>query len=107
MALKELHIFGQDYIVRLTMIYDQIATLIDSDRRRKLAISLSERQRLVRDLHDSVSQKLYGLVTLTEAAQAALEAGSSVKTSQGLTPIGGKARQASQEKGFFFLTKQT
>jgi PAS domain S-box-containing protein len=106
LARKEVPIFGQDEIVRLTMISDQIATLIDSDRRRKLAISLSERQRLVRDLHDSVSQKLYGLVTLTEAAQAALEAGSAVNPSQVLSRIGENARQAVKEMRLFLYQMQ-
>jgi PAS domain S-box-containing protein len=106
LARKELPIFGQDEIVRLMMISDQIATLIDSDRRRKLAISLSERQRLVRDLHDSVSQKLYGLVTLTEAAQAALEAGSTVNPSQVLSRIGENARQAVKEMRLFLYQMQ-
>ncbi len=106
LARKERPIFSQDEIIRLTAISDQIATLIDSDRRRKLAIALSERQRLLRDLHDSVSQKLYGLVTLTEAAQAALEAGSTVNPSHVLTRIGENARQAVKEMRLFLYQMQ-
>jgi signal transduction histidine kinase len=105
-ARKEKPIFSQDEIVRLSTVADQIATLIDSDRRRKLAIALSERQRLLRDLHDSVSQKLYGLVTLTEAAQAALEAGSAVNPSQVLSRIGENARQAVKEMRLFLYQMQ-
>jgi len=85
----------------LTAIAEQIANLIDSDRRRQLAIALSEREKLMRDLHDSVSQKLYGLVTLTEAAQAGLEAGSKVVPSQVLAKIGENARQAVKEMRLF------
>ncbi len=106
LARKEKPIFSQDEIVRLSTISDQIATLIDSDRRRKLAITLTERQRLLRDLHDSVSQKLYGLVTLTEAAQAALEAGSSVNPAQVLIRIGENARQAVKEMRLFLYQMQ-
>lgn len=106
LARKEKPIFSQDEIVRLSTISDQIATLIDSDRRRKLAITLTERQRLLRDLHDSVSQKLYGLVTLTEAAQAALEAGSSVNPAQVLSRIGENARQAVKEMRLFLYQMQ-
>jgi PAS domain S-box-containing protein len=106
LARKEKPIFSQDEIVRLSTISDQIATLIDSDRRRKLAIALSERQKLMRDLHDSVSQKLYGLVALTEAAQAGLEAGSSFDPTQVLTRIGENARQAVKEMRLFLYQMQ-
>ena len=82
LARKEQPVFSPDEIVRLSTIAEHMASLIDSDRRRKLAIAMTERERLMRDLHDSVSQKLYGLVTTTEAAQAALEAGSSVDPAQ-------------------------
>jgi len=99
-------VFSQDEIVRVTAISDQIATLVDSDRRRKLAITLTERQRILRDLHDSVSQKLYGLVTLTEAAQAALEAGSQINPSEVLSRIGDNARQAVKEMRLLLFQMQ-
>jgi PAS domain S-box-containing protein len=99
-------VFSQDEIVRLTTISDQIAMLVDSDRRRKLAITLSERQRILRDLHDSVSQKLYGLVTLTEAAQAALEAESPINFSETLSRIGDNARQAVKEMRLLLFQMQ-
>jgi signal transduction histidine kinase len=103
---REKPVFSQDEIVRVTTISDQIATLVDSDRRRKLAITLSERQRILRDLHDSVSQKLYGLVTLTEAAQAALEAESPMNPSEILSRIGENARQAVKEMRLFLFQMQ-
>ena len=103
---REKPFFSQDEIVRLTIISDQIAILIDSDRRRKMAITLSERERILRDLHDSVSQKLYGLVTLTEAAQAALEAGTQINPSQILARIGDNARQAVKEMRLFLYQMQ-
>lgn len=106
LARKEKPAYSQDELIRLSTISDQIATLIDSDRRRQLAIALSERQRLLRDLHDSVSQKLYGLVTLTEAAQAALEAGSTVAPAQVLARIGENARQAVKEMRLFLYEMQ-
>ena len=106
LARKDGPVFGPDEIVRLTMISDHFSSLIDSDQRRKLAIALSERQNLLRDLHDSVSQKLYGLVTLTEAAQAAMEAGSSVDPTQVLVKIGENARQAVKEMRLFLFQMQ-
>jgi PAS domain S-box-containing protein len=106
MALNENIPFTQDEIVRLTTISDHMANLIDSDRRRKLAIAMNERQRLMRDLHDSVSQKLYGLVTTTEAAQAAMEAGSDVDPGQEFAKIGENARQAVKEMRLFLFQMQ-
>ncbi len=103
---KEKPVFSQDEIVRLSMISDQVGTLIDSDRRRKLAITATERKRVMRDLHDSVSQKLYGLVTMTEAAQAALEAGKVVDTSELVARIGENARQAVKEMRLFLFQMQ-
>ena len=98
--------YSQDEVIRLMTIAEQIANLIDSDRRRQLAIALSEREKLMRDLHDSISQKLYGLVTLTEAAQAGLEAGSKVVPSQVLAKIGENARQAVKEMRLFLYQMQ-
>ncbi|HSG46043.1 MAG TPA: histidine kinase N-terminal 7TM domain-containing protein [Anaerolineales bacterium] len=98
--------YSQDEVIRLNAITEQIANLIDSDRRRQLAIALSEREKLMRDLHDSVSQKLYGLVTLTEAAQAGLEAGSKVVPSQVLAKIGDSARHAVKEMRLFLYQMQ-
>ncbi len=60
----------------------------------------------MRDLHDSVSQKLYGLLALTEAAQAALEAGSEIIPTQVLTRIGENARQAVREMRLFLYEMQ-
>lgn len=106
LARKEKSVYTPDEINRLMIISEHIATLIDSDRRRQLAISLSERQRLLRDLHDSVSQKLYGLVALTEAAQATIEAGSTVSPAQILSRIGENARQAVKEMRLFLYEMQ-
>lgn len=98
--------YSQDEIIRLTTIANQIATLIDSDRKRQFTIALGERQRLLRDLHDSVSQKLYGLVALTEAAQAGIEAGSKIAPLEVLTRIGENARQAVKEMRLFLYEMQ-
>ena len=103
---KEVAPYSPDEVIRLVAIAEQISNLIDSDRRRQLAIALSEREKLMRDLHDSVSQKLYGLVTLTEAAQAGLEAGSKIIPSQVLAKIGDNARQAVKEMRLFLYQMQ-
>lgn len=97
---KEGLLFKSDEITRLTVLAQQVATFVHSERQRQIAISLSERQRVVRDLHDSVTQKLYGLVTLIEAAQAGLEVGTVVST-QTLSRISENARQALREMRLF------
>ena len=97
---KEGHLFKSDEITRLSVLAQQVATFVHSERQRQIAISLSERQRVVRDLHDSVTQKLYGLVTHIEAAQAGLEVGT-VVTNQTLARISENARQALREMRLF------
>jgi PAS domain S-box-containing protein len=94
--------FGKGEITRLAVVAEELASFIRSDRKRQQAIAQEERQRLVRDLHDSISQKLYGLVTLTEAAQASLETGSIVQASD-LTRIGENARLALKEMRLFLF----
>ena len=95
--------YNQDEITRLGVLAEELASLIHTDRQRQLAIILEERQRLVRDLHDSVTQKLYGLVALTEAAQASLETGAAVQPAQVLARIGENARQALKEMRLFLF----
>ena len=101
LARKKGPVFSTDEIARLTAVAEEVATFISSNRQRQLAIAMTERQRLVRDLHDSVTQKLYGLVTLTEAAQAGLEAGSPEMSVKVLSRVGENARQALKEMRLF------
>jgi PAS domain S-box-containing protein len=103
---KDTTTYNKDEIVRLLAICEHIGSLIDNERRRKLSIALTERKGLLRDLHDSVSQKLYGLVALTEAAQAALETGNKIDPSQVLARIGENARQAVREMRLFLYQMQ-
>jgi len=106
LARNESPTYSAEEIARLNVVADEIATFIHSDRQRQLAIALAERQRLVRDLHDSTTQKLYGLLTLTEAAQAGLEAGSPEQLAQILCRIGENARQALKEMRLFLYELQ-
>jgi PAS domain S-box-containing protein len=107
---KDNPVYSPDEITRLTVVAEELAASIYGDRRRQLAIALAERQRLVRDLHDSVTQKLYGLVTLTEAAQAGLEtsaeSGSADKLKPVISRIGENARQALKEMRLFLHEMQ-
>lgn len=94
-------IFTQEDIIRFNFAAEEISNFVFNDRQRQLAISLTERARLVRDLHDSVTQKLYGLLALTEAAQAGLELGDIDNSKKVLIPIGQHARQALKEMRLF------
>jgi signal transduction histidine kinase len=100
------HPFLNEEISNLSIAAEQVANYVSGDRRRQLAIVLAERQKLVRDLHDSVTQKLYGLVALTEAAKAGLEVGSTDTIIQVLPRIGENARQALKEMRLFLFGLQ-
>jgi signal transduction histidine kinase len=62
------------------------------ERARQAAV-LEERQRLARELHDSVTQSLYGISLQAEAASRALTAGDAVPVASNLEEI----RETSQE----------
>jgi signal transduction histidine kinase len=58
---------------------------------------LEERQRLARELHDSVTQALYGVTLYAEAAAAALAAGDPAKAGANLREVRDTAHEALQE----------
>jgi PAS domain S-box-containing protein len=60
---------------------------------RKLAV-MEERQRLARELHDSVTQSVYSLTLFAEAGQEWAEAGDLDRVKHDLTRIGETAQQA-------------
>jgi signal transduction histidine kinase len=80
-----------------------LASFIYSDRKRKTDIALAERRRLSQDLHDSITQKLYGLVTLTEAVKLGLESGAPINKDRMVEKIGENARQALREMRLFLF----
>jgi len=96
--------FDLDEVALLVSIADQIGVAVQNDRLRQRAqrvIMLEERQRLARDLHDSVTQSLYGLVTLTEAGMVRLESGTRKAVQHTFARIGQTARQAIREMRLF------
>ncbi len=95
--------FIPDEIVRLSVVTEELASFIYSDRKRKSDIALAERHRLAQDLHDSITQKLYGLVTLTEAVKMGLESGAPVDENQMVEKISENARQALREMRLFLF----
>jgi signal transduction histidine kinase len=96
--------FDLNEVALLVSIVGQVGAAVHTDRLRQLAQHanlLEERQRLSRDLHDSVTQSLYGLSTLTEAGKLHLEQGDMQATAHMLTRIGQTTRQAIREMRLF------
>jgi PAS domain S-box-containing protein len=88
-------------VIRHGTVADEIASFIFKERTEKQQIAFIERQRLVRDLHDSITQKLYGLVTITEAVQVGLDAGVVEKAVNLMPRVSETARQALREMRLF------
>jgi signal transduction histidine kinase len=96
--------FSLDEIALLNSIGGQIGLAIHTEKMRQSVqrtAVLEERQRLTRDLHDSVIQSLYGLVTLTEAGKIRIEAEDLEGSSHLLSRIGQTARHAIREIRLF------
>jgi signal transduction histidine kinase len=98
--------FNPDEISRLTVVSDELASFLSSEKNKKNEIALAERQRLIRDLHDSITQKLYGMVTLTEAVQLGLETGAIQNSGDHMARISENARQALREMRLFLFELQ-
>lgn len=93
--------FAAEEIALLTSIADQIGLAVRSDRLRKQTVVLEERGRLARDLHDSITHSLYGLVAFAEAGQAHFETGSTESVGAMLARIADTTRQALKEMRLF------
>ena len=99
-------IYSPEEITRLAAVTDEVASFVLSNRQRQLSIALAERQRLLRDLHDSITQKLYGLVTLAEATQAGIQAGVTDMPARVIGRMAENARQALKEMRLFLFQLQ-
>ncbi len=96
--------FTGEEVALLTTIADQIAVIVRSHHLRQEAQQarlLAERQRVARDLHNSVTQSLYGLVAFAEAGQSQLEGGDLHGARHSLDRIGETTRQALREMRLF------
>ena len=96
--------FKLDEVAVLTSIASQVGVAVQTEhfrQRAQTATILEDRQRLTRDLHDSVIQSLYGLVTLTEAGKIRVEEHDFPAIAQVINRIGQTARQAIREIRLF------
>jgi signal transduction histidine kinase len=81
----------------LSRIADQTAVAIDHERlleQQQTKRVLEERHRLARDLHDSVTQSIYGVTMFAEAAGRLLRSGDTTAVAQYLSEVLDAARHA-------------
>ena len=84
----------------LANIASQLGSAVESQRLRRVAersALLEERQRLARDLHDSVTQSLYSVTLFVQALRSSLHAGNRTLTHQYADKLGETAQQALKE----------
>ena len=89
--------FDESDVVVLQSLADQAAASVENTRlyeqTRQLAV-LEERHRLARDLHDSVTQALYGVTLYSEAAEGQLSLGHVEKAVKHLRDLRDTAQEA-------------
>jgi GAF domain-containing protein/ligand-binding sensor domain-containing protein/two-component sensor histidine kinase len=92
--------FGAADLHLLDLFAQQAAIAIENARLYQQAKQLAvveERQRLARDLHDSVTQALYGMTLYSEAATGQLELGHVDRVAEHLRELQSTAREALTE----------
>jgi signal transduction histidine kinase len=92
--------FSPDDIRLFTALAQRAGQAIQNARlyeKAKQAAALAERQRLARDLHDSVTQALYSLTLLSEAGRRQAQTGNLERVQEHLGQLGAIAQQALKE----------
>jgi two-component system nitrate/nitrite sensor histidine kinase NarX len=92
--------FGDEEVQLAASIGGQAALAIENARLREKAgeaAAFSERNRLARDLHDSVTQSLYSVTLYAEAAGRLLHSGNTPDAADHLRELGDTAREALRE----------
>ncbi|NTW44004.1 MAG: PAS domain S-box protein, partial [Anaerolineaceae bacterium] len=93
--------FSGEDVNRLTVVSQELASFLDAENNRRIEIAHAERKRLIKDLHDSITQKLYGMVVLTESVQIGMESGMLTDIRNQMALISESARQALREMRLF------
>lgn len=92
--------FGVEEVALLTSIADQIGVMVENARLRRQAEQtaiIKERERLARELHDSVTQSLYSLTLLAGGGQRFARAGALENPDDYFKDLGEIAQQALKE----------
>jgi signal transduction histidine kinase/tetratricopeptide (TPR) repeat protein len=82
--------YGLDEIALVTALAEQLGLMLETQRLRQHAEAMAvveERQRLARDLHDSVTQSLYSLTLFSRAGREAAEDGDTARLQHSLTEL--------------------
>ncbi len=93
------HLLAED-VALLVAIADHVGGAVERARLRRMAEQaavIEERQRLARDLHDTVTQTLYSLVLFAEAGKDALASGNMDRVGNHLVRLRDTAQQALKE----------
>jgi signal transduction histidine kinase len=96
----QLDAFNERDVVVLQSLANQVSVAIENARLYQQAQQLAvmeERQRLARDLHDSVTQSLYGMALYSEAAAGQLSLGDLDRVAEHLSELQGTAQEALTE----------
>ena len=94
------HHFNVEDLGLLVTISEQVGIAIENDHLRRQARSAAvdaERQRLARDLHDSIAQMLYSQILFTSAAQKHLQLNRQDQAVEYLDRLNATAKQALRE----------
>ncbi len=97
---RTLRLISPDELSLLAAIGNQIGVAVENaqlyEQAQELAV-VQERNRLARDLHDSVMQSLYGMTMYSEAAARQLESGQPITTAAHLREIRRTAQESLRE----------
>jgi len=92
--------FSDEEVLVATSLASQAALAIQNARLRgqaEQAAVFAERNRLARELHDSVTQSLYSVTLYAEAAARHLQGNQTAEAAEHLRELGGTAREALRE----------